>query len=289
LQFERRLSPRTLENYRRELRNLAHEAGATDVAKLTTQDIRRFLAQAHAGGATPKTVACMLSAWRGYFRHLQRYGDAAMPNPTDGVRAPKLPRRLPRTLTPDEIASLLAFEDDSVAGVRDRAIYELLYSCGLRISELTGMNLDSLDFKAEEVRVLGKGSKTRIVPVGRMALTAARCWLAVREQMAKPEERALFVGPRGTRIRAATVESRIKARAKVQGIEANVHPHMLRHSFASHLLQSSQNLRAVQEMMGHQSIASTQVYTHLDFAHLAKVYDAAHPRARKKNPPPEQL
>jgi integrase/recombinase XerC len=198
------------------------------------------------------------------------------------VRPPRSPKRLPEVLSPDEAVRLVSASDDSEAGTRDRALFELAYSCGLRVSELTGLDTDSVDRSTGEVRVLGKGSKTRIVPVGEPALRALEAWLPVRAAWVRPNEKALFVGRAGKRMPPREVQRRIKRWALAAGLDVDVHPHMLRHSFASHVLQSSGDLRAVQEMLGHASIASTQVYTHLDFQHLAKVYDAAHPRARKK-------
>jgi integrase/recombinase XerC len=198
------------------------------------------------------------------------------------VRPPRAPKRLPEALSPDEAVRLVAIEDATDLGLRDRALFELAYSCGLRVSELTGLDLGAVDAATGEVRVTGKGAKTRIVPVGRHALDAIAAWLPARARLAKPGERALFVGRGGQRATPRDVQRRIKRWALAAGIEADVHPHMLRHSFASHVLQSSGDLRAVQELLGHASIASTQVYTHLDFQHLAKVYDAAHPRARRR-------
>jgi integrase/recombinase XerC len=200
------------------------------------------------------------------------------------VRPPRAARTLPATLSPDQAVRLVAIDEDSAMGVRDRAVFELAYSSGLRVSELAGLDLEALDARAGEVRVTGKGSKTRIVPVGEHALAALSRWMALRGTLARPGEPALFVGRSGRRVGVRDLQRRIKRRAAAAGIDADVHPHMLRHSFASHVLQSSGDLRAVQEMLGHASIASTQVYTHLDFQHLAKVYDAAHPRARRAKP-----
>ncbi|MFN8694704.1 MAG: tyrosine recombinase XerC [Burkholderiales bacterium] len=284
LQFERRLSPNTIDNYRRDLVDLVRFSQTRvvrELDKLDSQDIRRYLASAHARGMTPRALARMLSGWRGYFKFALRQGVGQI-NPCDGVHAPKAEKRLPRTLSPEEAIRLVSFDADDAAAQRDRAALELIYSCGLRISELTGLNLDSIDFHSREIRVLGKGSKTRIIPVGEPALAAVQRWLGARAAMKVVDTRALFVGAQGRRLSASVLQARIKQWAQRQGLEVNVHPHMLRHSFASHVLQSSQNLRAVQEMMGHASIASTQVYTHLDFQHLAKVYDSAHPRAKKK-------
>jgi integrase/recombinase XerC len=288
LTFERRLSALTIDNYRRDLNDLVAFANAAAdpkralrIDKLTATDIRRYLAATHARGMTPRAIARMLSGWRGYFKYAVQQGVGEQ-NPCEGVRAPKAARRLPRTLSPDEAVRLVSFEDTTAAGLRDRAAFELLYSSGLRIAELVGLNVDSIDYTSREVRVTGKGNKTRIVPVGAPAIEAVKRWLAARATHAGHTEPALFLGARGKRISASVLQSRIKQWAIKQGIDADVHPHMLRHSFASHVLQSSGNLRAVQEMMGHASIASTQVYTHLDFQHLAKVYDSAHPRAKKK-------
>ena len=288
LKFEKRLATGTIENYQRDLTDLASFAASADdprrtlaVDKLTSNDIRRFLASLHSKGMTPRAISRLLSGWRGYFHFALKQG-VGHANPCDGVRAPKAEKRLPRTLSPDEAVRLVTFEDDSLAGMRDRAAFELLYSCGLRIAELVGLNLDSIDYASREIRVLGKGNKTRIVPVGAPAIDAVEQWLARRPIPKNSDDLALFLGAQGKRISAGVLQTRIKMWAIKQGIDVNVHPHMLRHSFASHVLQSSQNLRAVQEMMGHASIASTQVYTHLDFQHLAKVYDSAHPRAKKK-------
>ena len=284
LRFERRLSPRTIVNVERDLRDLAAFSATlpgcgTNV--LTSSDIRRFLAKLHAGGMSPRAIARVLSGWRGYFRFTLRQGSGRT-NPCDGARPPKAAKPLPRALSAEEAVRLVSFEDDSPMGIRDRAAFELLYSSGLRIAELSNLDLGSIDFAAREMRVLGKGSKMRIVPVGAPALAAVRRWLEVRTRMRGNDQPALFLGAQGRRIGPRVLQARIKQWAKRQGLAVDVHPHMLRHSFASHVLQSSENLRAVQELLGHASIASTQVYTHLDFAHLAKVYDAAHPRARKK-------
>ena len=224
----------------------------------------------------------MLSAWRGYYRWLGRRGDTQH-NPADGVRAPKSPKALPKVLSPDEANRLLDCASDELIDVRDQAMFELFYSSGLRLAELAALDTDCLtDLVAGEVRVLGKRSKLRLVPVGSQARSAVAAWAQRRIELAASDESALFVGRRGRRINPRVIEERLKLRALAQGLPTSVHPHMLRHSFASHVLQSSGDLRAVQEMLGHASIASTQVYTHLDFQHLAKVYDSAHPRARRK-------
>jgi integrase/recombinase XerC len=286
--FEKRLSKLTIKNYRRDLRDLAAFAEskkeprrAVAINQISSNDIRRFLSSVHSKGMTPRAMARMLSGWRGYFKFLIKQNMVSA-NPCDGVRAPKAEKPLPQTLSIEESIRLVTFNDDTHEGIRDRAAFELLYSSGLRIAELVGLNLDSINFHNAEVRVLGKGSKARIIPVGKPALDAVTRWLNIRTTMPLLEPDALFIGRSGKRITATVFQKRIKQWAQKQGIDINVHPHMLRHSFASHMLQSSENLRAVQEMMGHVSIASTQVYTHLDFQHLSRVYDKAHPRAFKK-------
>ena len=281
LRHERRLAAHTLTAYSRDGELLQKLAAGRDPRSLAAVDIRRFVAALHGGGLAPRSLARLLSSWRGFYDWLARQGEVAA-NPCKGIRAPRAARTLPEALSPDDATRLVALDDGSDTGVRDRALFEMAYSCGLRVSELTGLDLASVDAAAGEVRVTGKGSKTRIVPVGGPALEALARWLPVRAGLAAAGETALFVGRAGRRLSPREVQRRIKRRALAAGITVDVHPHMLRHSFASHVLQSSGDLRAVQEMLGHASIASTQVYTHLDFQHLAKVYDAAHPRARRK-------
>jgi integrase/recombinase XerC len=281
LRHERRLAAHTLAAYSRDGRLLERLAAGRDPRSLSPADIRRLVATLHGGGLAPRSLARVLSAWRGFYDWLARHREIAA-NPCQGIRAPRAARTLPEALSPDDASRLVALEDTSDAGLRDRALFELAYSCGLRVSELTGLDLASVEAGSGEVRVTGKGSKTRIVPVGGPALEALARWLPVRARLAAAGETALFVGRSGRRMSPREVQRRIKARAAAAGLAVDVHPHMLRHSFASHVLQSSGDLRAVQEMLGHASIASTQVYTHLDFQHLAKVYDAAHPRARRR-------
>ncbi len=287
---QRRQSPHTVSNYRRDLRVLdrllGELPGRVTYQSLQPHHVRRFVAQLHAAGLGGRSLARLLSAWRGFFRWLGMQGEVAA-NPVDGVKAPKRPRLLPKALSPDEANRLLDRDggeaDEDALAARDQAMFELFYSSGLRLAELASLDLSCLpDLANGEIRVLGKRNKTRIVPVGGKACEAIRRWLGRRAEVARPEEAALFVGQRGARIHPRVVEERLKRRALAQGLPVGVHPHMLRHSFASHLLQSSGDLRAVQEMLGHASIASTQIYTHLDFQHLAQVYDAAHPRARRK-------
>ena len=296
LRDQRRVSPHTLSNYERDLRRLQGLANGAAPADLTALDLRRFVGRLHAGGLSGRSIARTLSAWRGLLRWLARRGvlDA---NVAEGLHAPKHPKRLPDALSVDEAFRLLnpvataevadtenpkASARECHLQLRDQAIYELFYSSGVRLSELVGLNLDCLpDLRQGEVRVLGKRNKTRIVPVGKAALNAIEAWLTVREQIAKPDETALFVGPQGKRISPRMIQLRLQQHGQRQGLPQRVHPHQLRHSFATHMLQGSGDLRAVQEMLGHASIASTQVYTHLDFQHLAQVYDQAHPRAHR--------
>ncbi|MDX9706812.1 MAG: tyrosine recombinase XerC [Azospira sp.] len=288
---QRRHSAHTVAAYRRDLALLAELAGKTPYAELQTHHVRRFLAQLHARGLSGRSLARVLSAWRGFFRWLGLHGQATH-NPVSGVRPPKSPKTLPHALSPDETGALLVdVDEDDVAGsalleLRDRAICELFYSSGLRLAELVALDLGCLaDIAAGEVRVRGKGNKERIVPVGSKARAVLADWAARRGELLRAEnadEPALFLARNGRRLSRRAIQARIERRALRLGLPTHVHPHMLRHSFASHVLQSSGDLRAVQEMLGHASIASTQVYTHLDFQHLAKVYDAAHPRARKK-------
>jgi len=284
LKHQRRLSAATLSNYTHALATLFHLLGTARLRELETAQVRRLAARLHAAGLSPRTLALTLSAWRGLFHWLVRHRRFGA-NPVQGVRAPRAARQLPKALTVEQMQRLLdAGAANTPALVRDRAMFELLYSSGLRLGELVALDADDgrLDLREGEVTVTGKGSKTRTVPVGARAREALREWLKLRAQLAASGERALFVGARGARIAPGTVQARLKAWARRQGLGAPVHPHVLRHSFASHVLQSSQDLRAVQEMLGHSSISTTQVYTHLDFQALAKVYDAAHPRAKKK-------
>ena len=281
LRNEKRYSELTAENYARDLRHLFELAAGTPLASLRIHHIRRYIAQLHSKGLGGRSLARMLSAWRGFFTYLMR-DPGLTDNPCAGLRAPKSPKTLPQALSPDEAARMVELPADTPEAIRDKAMFELFYSSGLRLAELVGLDPAQLDMNAGEVRVTGKGSKTRIVPLGSHASAALRAWLAVRGQLASEHETALFVGRRGSRISPRVVQLRMKQWGIKQGITSNVHPHLLRHSFATHVLQSSGDLRAVQEMLGHASISTTQVYTHLDFQYLSKIYDAAHPRARKK-------
>jgi integrase/recombinase XerC len=284
LRHQRRLSPATLTNYGHALKLLFDLLASHPLGELEAAQVRRFVAVMHSRGLAPRSLALMLSAWRGFYRWLVRHRGFSA-NPVLGVRAPKASRPLPKALSVEAAQRLLDEKPGTPPLVRDAAMFELLYSSGLRLGELIGLNVDDgrLDLAEGEVTVTGKGSKTRTVPVGAAARDALRAWMNTRAQLAAPGERALFVGGRGRRIAPTVVNSRLRAWARRRGLGQRVHPHMLRHSFATHVLQSSQDLRAVQELLGHASISTTQVYTHLDFQALAKVYDAAHPRARKKN------
>ncbi|HYG54645.1 MAG TPA: tyrosine recombinase XerC [Burkholderiales bacterium] len=280
LKHQRRLSAATLRNYAAALALIKE----VDVKSLDSAQVRRMVARLHAGGLSPRTLALILSAWRGFYRWLVRHRGFTA-NPVLGVRAPKAPRPLPKALSVEAAQQLLDANGKlTVPESRDRAMFELLYSSGLRLAELVALDLGDgrVDLAQGEVTVTGKGSKTRTVPIGARARQAIQEWIGVRAQLAHPDEKALFVGARGRRIGPRLVGARLAAWARRQGLAEHVHPHMLRHSFATHVLQSSQDLRAVQEMLGHASISTTQVYTHLDFQALAKVYDAAHPRAKKR-------
>jgi integrase/recombinase XerC len=282
LAHQRRASAHTLAAYRHDLALLQAGAGDKPLAALQSHELRRTAMRLHGQGLAPRSVARTLSAWRAYYRWLARHGQLAA-DPCAGLRAPKRPRVLPKALGVEQAAALLDVPGEDVLAVRDRAMFELFYSSGLRLSELASLNLiGGLDLAAGEVTVTGKRNKTRTVPVGAKAGAALAEWIEQRVALAAAGEPALFVGRRGTRLGPRGIEQRLTHWAKKSGLGLHVHPHMLRHSFASHVLQSSGDLRAVQEMLGHASIATTQIYTHLDFQHLAKVYDAAHPRARKK-------
>ena len=278
---ERRLSAHTAAGYGHDVRVLLELAQGTTLATLEVHQIRRFIARLHARGLGGKSLARMLSAWRAFFAYMARdHGFTG--NPCLGVRAPKSAKPLPKALSPDEATRLVGLDGEDALAVRDRAMFELLYSSGLRLSELTSLQTADLNLADATVRVTGKGNKTRIVPVGSHALQAIAAWLPVRATLPARNVAELFLNQRGGPLSARAVQSRLQGWGIKQGLTTHVHPHMLRHSFASHVLQSSGDLRAVQEMLGHASISTTQVYTHLDFQYLAKVYDQAHPRAKRK-------
>ena len=284
LEHQRRLSRATLRNYAHAIHALLNFQDRNKLEDLEPSQVRRYVAMLHAKGLSPRTLALTLSAWRGFYRWLARHRGFGA-NPVLGIRAPKAARPLPKALSVESTELLLNEEpQDKPALLRDQAMFELLYSSGLRLGELVALNVDDgrLDLRQGEVTVTGKGAKTRTVPVGAKAREALAAWMSVRNGIAGSHEKALFVGARGRRISPGLVGRRLSAWARRRGLRERVHPHMLRHSFATHVLQSSQDLRAVQELLGHASISTTQVYTHLDYQALAKVYDAAHPRAKKK-------
>ena len=301
LAAERRCSPHTVAAYTRDLQALVaycEHASLESWTEIDSGHLRSFAARLHAGGLNPRSIQRRLSAVRSFYEFLQREAhalrnDVRAPmvqdgvarirsNPGQDVRAPKAARRLPQTLDADQMARLLEIPAGEPFATRDRAVMELLYSSGLRLAEIVGLDLASLDLRDRVVHVLGKGRKGRVVPVGRVAIRALEQWLAERAGLARPGEEALFVGRSGRRLGRRAVELRVAYWARRQGLPAHVYPHLFRHSFASHLLESGAELRGVQELLGHADIATTQIYTHLDFQHLARIYDATHPRARKK-------
>jgi len=294
LTVERRLAARTVAMYTEALLRLqaSAQAAGVDLPKAQPHHIRSWVGQLRTRGLAPRSIAIALAAWRGLYRWWGRHGMVAV-NPVEGLRAPKAPKPLPKALSVEQAVALAEHESEHstpALAARDHAIVELLYGCGLRVGELIGLDVRTspaaagwVDLPDATAHVLGKGSKRRSVPVGGAALYALQDWLAQRATLAKTGETALFVSRRGTRLTPNQLRNRLRGQALQAGLPTHVHPHMLRHSFASHLLQSSGDLRAVQELLGHASISTTQVYTKLDYQHLAKVYDAAHPRARRKS------
>jgi integrase/recombinase XerC len=281
LEVERRMSAHTLDAYRRDLAALtewAQAQGVTELASLQSDQLRAFIAAEHRRGLSPKSLQRRLSACRSWFQWLLRHGRIAL-NPAAAIRAPKAPRKLPQVLDADEATRLVEVPTDVRLGLRDRALLELFYSSGLRLSELCALRWGDLDLGNGLVTVLGKGSKQRSVPVGSHARAALEAW---HVETGAPNAAPVFPGRGGAPISQRAVQIRIRQLAQRQGMFKHVHPHMLRHSFASHMLESSGDLRGVQELLGHADIATTQIYTHLDFQHLAKVYDAAHPRAKRR-------
>ena len=296
LSTQRRASRHTLSAYRSDLAILTKFADKRSLAALTAHDIRHYVTKLHAGGLSAASIARTLSAWRSMYRWLCERGEATN-NPVVGVRGPKRIKRLPKALSADQAVMFAAHPaDDSQLACRDHAVVELLYSSGLRLAELVSLDthyfdaadglpasVSWIDLAAAEATVLGKGGKMRQVPIGTPACTALARWLQVRATLARSGERALFVSAAGVRLSARSVQSRLGLLSRKLGLGVHVHPHVLRHSFASHLLQSSGDLRAVQELLGHSNIATTQIYTRLDWQHLAKAYDAAHPRAKRRS------
>lgn len=284
IQYEKKLSPRTVENYQRDLADFSLWLTTQSINKWQQVDqhrVRQYLAIRHRDGLSAKSVQRHLASQRSLFNYLLKE-QQIIANPATGVRPPKNKRKLPATVDVDQMAQLLDIQGDDPLALRDKAMMELFYSSGLRLAELVSLDLMDIDRQDAMLEATGKGNKTRRLPIGRLALDALAQWLKVRGTLADMDETALFVSKRGTRISPRTVQQRLKQRAQEQGASQNIHPHLLRHSFASHMLESSSDLRAVQELLGHADISTTQIYTHLDFQHLAQVYDKAHPRAKKK-------
>ena len=283
LQSERRYSPHTLVAYQRDLDTFIAFSRARNVDSWKQMDdlhVRAFVASQHRKGLSGTSLKRQLSSVRSLFNFLCRHHRADK-NPATGVPAPKAPKRLPETLSVDQLDSLLALPGDDALACRDRAMLELFYGCGLRLSELSGLDVGDIDWQQQTVSVIGKGRKQRRVPFGNKAQTALKQWMQHRYTRADLDEKALFISRNGNRICNSSIQKRLKKRAQQQGVGIALHPHMLRHSFASHILESSNDLRAVQELLGHANLSTTQIYTHLDFQHLAGVYDKAHPRSRK--------
>lgn len=284
---EKNFSPRTQEHYQRDLKkfcDFCEQHSLSELSSIHPQHIRQNLAALHRAGLGGKSLQRWLSSLRTFF-HFAIRRNWLKNNPADSIQAPKAPKKLPKTLDADQTAQFVEVKGDDFIHTRDRALLELIYSSGLRLAEVTGLNVKDIDMAEGMVLVTGKGNKQRLLPVGKFALDAIRAWLPQRILFAEQSQPALFITQRGTRISHRAVQARLQQLSLQQGMDNPVHPHMLRHSFASHMLESSGDLRLVQELLGHANISTTQIYTHLDFQHLAKVYDNAHPRAqRKKNP-----
>jgi len=283
LRDERQLSPHTLSNYHRDLLSVIRfcdEQAISRWRELQPSLVRAFAAQAHRRGLSGRSIQRKLSALRSFCRYLVRQGELSH-NPAQDIRAPKTPHKLPHSLDVDRIQGLLDGKADNWLAQRDLAMMELMYSSGLRLAELVNLDLQQLDLRQGEARVLGKGRKTRIVPIGRKAVEVLQSWLKTRANHCDASESALFINRTGTRLGPRSVQQRMRRWALQHGLDSRLHPHALRHSFATHMLESSGDLRAVQELLGHANLSTTQIYTHLDFQRLAEVYDKAHPRARK--------
>jgi len=281
--FEKRLSSSSVKSYLRDINELLKLMGNKKLNSYSIEDIRKNIAVLHSKGLSGKSLSRMISSWRGLFNfliHKYQFNQ----NPTLGIKAPKSKKLLPQTLSVDQTVKLIDIKDDSFLGLRDHAILELFYSSGLRLSELVDININNINFDDGTITVTGKGNKERIIPVGTFAFKAIKKWLKSRKTIKNltPKNQVLFLSKSGQKLTPRAIQYRLKFWAIKQGIPENIHPHLLRHSFASHLLQSSQDLRAVQELLGHANISTTQIYTHLDFQHLSKIYDKAHPRAKKK-------
>jgi len=283
ISFEKRLSPSSVKSYLRDINELFKLDKNKRLDSYTIEDIRKNIATLHSKGLSGKSLSRVISSWRGLFNFLIHKYKFKI-NPTLGIKAPKIKKLLPQTLSVDQTVKLVDIKDDSFLGLRDHAILELFYSSGLRLSELVNLNKNDINFDDGTITVIGKGNKERVVPVGSFATKAIKKWLKIRKNISglTSETEILFLSQNAKKLTSRAIQYRLKFWAIKQGIPENIHPHLLRHSFASHLLQSSQDLRAVQELLGHANISTTQIYTHLDFQHLSKIYDKAHPRAKKK-------
>tara|TARA_B100001063_G_scaffold116998_1_gene109251 strand:- start:2407 stop:3324 length:918 start_codon:yes stop_codon:yes gene_type:complete len=284
IKFEKRLSSNTIKNYLRDILLLKKQSPNKDFKSYKVEDIRRSVSIFHQKGINGKSLSRMLSSWRGFFDFLtNRY--KFKQNPVIGIKAPKSKKTLPQTLSIDQVMKLIDITDSTLLGIRDRAVMELFYSSGLRLSELVNIKLHEINTDDNTATITGKGDKTRVVPIGEYAMKALNGWLIERDKIKNisPENKFVFLSKKGLPLGTRSIQYRLKYWAKKQGIPENIHPHLLRHSFASHILQSSQDLRAVQELLGHTNISTTQIYTHLDYQHLSKIYDKAHPRAKKNN------
>ena len=284
IKFEKRLSSNTIKNYLRDISLLIKQSPNKDFKSYKVEDIRRSVSIFHQQGINGKSLSRMLSSWRGFFDFLtNRY--KFKQNPVIGIKAPKSKKTLPQTLSIDQVMKLINITDNSLLGIRDHAVMELFYSSGLRLSELVNIKLQEINTDDNTATITGKGDKTRVVPIGEYAMKALNSWLIEREKIKNisSENKFVFLSKKGLPLGTRSIQYRLKYWARKQGIPENIHPHLLRHSFASHILQSSQDLRAVQELLGHANISTTQIYTHLDYQHLSKIYDKAHPRAKKNS------
>ncbi len=284
IQFEKRLSVLTIKNYHQDILLLQKQWPNKKFNAYTNRDVRQSVSILHQKGLNGKSLSRVLSSWRGFFDFLI-HKHSFQQNPVLGIKAPKAKKNLPQTLSVDQIIKLINITDDSFLGIRDRAVMELFYSSGLRLSELVNLKIADLNIHDNTASIIGKGNKSRIVPIGKYAMKSLARWISMREKIKNlsQENKFIFLSEKGNPLGPRAVQYRLKYWAIKQGIPENIHPHLMRHSFASHILQSSQDLRAVQELLGHANISTTQIYTHLDYQHLAKIYDGAHPRAKKNN------
>lgn len=281
IKFEKRLSELTIKNYQHDINRLI-KLNDKKLTEINSEDIRLSLSKLHASGLSGKSLSRILSSWRGCFLFLNK-SQLMKYDPTSGIKAPKPKKKLPQTLSIDQVFNLINIPQTGFIDTRDKAILEFFYSSGLRLSELVNIHISDIDMSEQTLKVLGKGNKFRIVPIGRKAIEALNLWILQRNKLNKIlDSELLFLNQHGKKLTARAIQYRLKFWAQKNNIPENIHPHLLRHSFASHVLQSSQDLRAVQELLGHSNISTTQIYTHLDFQHLSKIYDQAHPRSKKR-------